>query len=114
MNSKVAYKLASQLDGVKIKDHFGSDSFSSSVRMFLTIWHDKNQANIRFDLDDQKRFLSLDGEAFSEIENSWGKQGWTTLHFDFIEKSVFQEALKSAWKTSQEKKSSAKKRGIKK
>jgi hypothetical protein len=42
-------------------------------------------------------------DAFSEIENSWGRQGWTTINLKFIDKNLFEKALKAAWVFSAEK-----------
>lgn len=96
MNSKQAYVLASKMDGVTIKKHFGSDGFSANKRMFLTIWHEKNQANIRLNISDQEEFLAMDGDGFAPINNAWGRQGWTTINLEFVERADFQKALRKA------------------
>ncbi len=82
------------------KFHFGSDAFSANKRIFATVWYDKNTVNLRLSPDEQKRLLLLDGEGFVEIDNAWGKQGWTTVQLEFVDKEQFLDALKSAWLNS--------------
>ena len=69
MNSKQAFELAQALPQVTIKDHFGRDGFSANKRMF---------------------------HAFTEIDNAWGRQGWTAVNLRYVEKFDFQKALQSA------------------
>jgi hypothetical protein len=103
MTPAQACEIAKKLPDIAIKDHFGSDGFSANKRMFLTIWYDKDQANIRLSPSQQKDFLVMDGDAFSEIENAWGRQGWTIIHLKFIDKALFEKALKAAWEYSAQK-----------
>ena len=103
MNSKRVYELAQVLPEVSIKDHFGSDGFSANKRMFLTVWNDQKKANLRLSPEEQKRFLSMDGEAFAQIDNAWGRQGWTTVNLEFVDNADFQKALESAWNYSKTK-----------
>ncbi len=108
MTSKQLYELATQLPDVSIKDHFGSDGFSANKRMFLTIWHDKNKANIRLSPENQREFLISDEESFAEIDNAWGRQGWTSVHLKFIDRERAQKALELAWQYSAQKNVKAK------
>jgi hypothetical protein len=103
MNSKQVYELAQALPEVSVKDHFGSDGFSANKRMFLTVRHEENRANLRLSPEEQRRFLSVDGDAFAQIENAWGRQGWTTVSLEYVDKSDFQKALQSAWDYSKTK-----------
>jgi hypothetical protein len=103
MTYNQAFELAKKLPGITLKEHFGSDGFSANKRLFLTIWNDKNQANIRLSLEHQAEFLSMDGDAFTEIDNAWGRQGWTTIHLKYIDKDIYERALKAAWEHSAQK-----------
>ncbi len=95
--------MAKALPEVSVKDHFGSNGFSTNKRMFLTLWHDQKKANLRLRPEEQQHFLSIDGDAFTQIENAWGRQGWTAVNLEFVDKSDFKKALTSAWKYSQTK-----------
>ena len=100
MNSKQASDLAKELPGTTMKDHFGSDAFSANKRTFATIWHDKNEVNLRLRHQKQSHFLETGGDAFEEIDNSWGRQGWIKVYLEYVEKPVFAAALESAWEYS--------------
>lgn len=103
MTTLRACELAKALLGVTKKEHFGSEAFVANNRMFATVWHDQKKVNLRLSLQDQSKFLSLDGEAFIEIQNAWGKQGWTCVQTQFIETALFTQALQCAWKFSAQK-----------
>lgn len=109
MKANQAHELAMKLDGVTLKDHFGSDSYSANKRMFLTLWSSKMQGSLRLSPEDQREFLASDADAFSEIDNAWGKQGWTTVHLEFIKPDEFKKALQAAWKYSAVKKAKSSK-----
>ena len=85
------------------KDHFGSDAFIAHKRTFMTVWHEENTANLRLSLEQQRHFLSIDGEGFSEIDNAWGRQGWTKVHLKYVDRGQFIEAMNSAWEHSKTK-----------
>ena len=104
MTSQSAYKLIEKFPSVSVKDHFGSDAFSANKRIFITLWHEKQEANIRLSPEKQKEFLETDGDAFSEINNSYGKQGWTKIHLKFIDSKLFEKAARAAWEFSAVKK----------
>ena len=87
---------------------FGSDAFYANKRIFATVWHDKNEVNLRLSPEEQRHFLVQDGEGFVEIDNAWGRQGWTTVQLEFVDPKLFEEALYSAWKHSSESKKKSK------
>lgn len=89
--------MALSLEGVTEKDHHGADSFYRSGLIFMTAQPAKNIVNFRFTPEQQSQFLARDGEAFEEIDNKWGKIGWTQVNMEFIETAEFKEALKAAW-----------------
>ena len=103
MNTKNACKLARALENVTEKDHFGSDAFYASKRIFATVWHERGEVNLRLTPESQDHYVGLDGDGFSRIDNAWGRQGWTTAHLEFVEQEVFIQALKKALKKSRAK-----------
>lgn len=103
MTSQNACKLIEKLPEVSVKNHFGSDGFSANKRMFITVWHETQEANIRLPSSLQKEFLQIDGDAFSEINNAWGKQGWTKVHLQYIDAKIFEKTALAAWEFSKEK-----------
>ena len=71
--------MAQALPDVPVRDHFGSGAFYVH-RIFATVWHDKNCVNLNLNLEQQQRFLLIDGEGFSQIDNAWGRRGWILGH----------------------------------
>lgn len=97
ISTKAACEIIRQIPEVKEKDHFGSDAFSGAGRMFATVWHDEKKVNVRLSPALQKKYLELDSEAFTEIDNSWGRQGWTGIQLDYVDRNLFCEIVKEAW-----------------
>jgi hypothetical protein len=89
-----ALTIARALKDVSERDHFGSIAFATA-RNFATFWEEENTVNVRLSLADQARFLE-EPEAFVEIPNAWGRQGWTTIHLAFVSRASFVAALKAA------------------
>ncbi len=91
-----AVQIARSLEGISEKDHFGSDAFYANKRIFATFWPDKNEVNVRLSPEEQMRYLE-EPEAFVQIDNAWGRQGWTTVLLKFVSRKSFESALKAAW-----------------
>lgn len=100
ISSRTVCQMALSYDGVTEKDHFGGDAFSANKRMFATVWHENKTVNLRLSPEIQNYFLSKDGEGFLQIENAWGKKGWTKVQLDFIDATLLEKALDEAWKYS--------------
>jgi hypothetical protein len=108
MNTKTACKMARELADVTSKDHFGSDAFYANKRIFATVWHNAGEVNLRLSPEQQQDFLAQDSEAFSEVDNAFGKQGWTTCHLQFIDADLFRTALSAAHATASVKRTKVK------
>jgi hypothetical protein len=112
VRSQTACELARKLPDVSEKDHFGGDAFYANKRIFATVWHEKKQVNLRFSPELQREFLATDGEAFTEIDNAWGRQGWTTAQLEFIDRPLLEKALQAAWEQAGVKKKRPPKKAI--
>jgi hypothetical protein len=97
VTTKQACEMARELPQITEQDHFGSDAFRTPFGIFATIWHDKRTVNLRLTPEQQRRFTLIDGEGFREIDNAWGKQGWTTAALDYLDRALFLEALRAAY-----------------
>jgi len=96
MTTREAARMAAGLPGARMRDHFGSDAFYVH-QIFATVWHDLNAVNLNLIPEEQRRFLLVDGEGFSQIPNAWGRRGWTRVNLDFVDPEQFKEALRCAW-----------------
>jgi hypothetical protein len=106
LKAKRACELVRELPDVTEYDHFGSNAFKAKGGTFATVWTEKNTVNLRLTPEEQRRFVALDGEGFIEIDNAWGRQGWTTANLDFVDEQAFRAALLAAWHRACEKPSS--------
>jgi hypothetical protein len=97
VTTKQACEMARELPEITEQDHFGSDAFRTPLGIFATVWHDKRTVNLRLTPEQQRRFVLLDGEGFSEIDNAWGRQGWTAAALDYLDRALFLEALRTAY-----------------
>jgi len=100
VNIVQAEKLLRALPGITEKDHFGGDAFCANKRIFATAWHDKNTVNVRLTPESQQRFIKRDRKAFEQIDNAWGRQGWTTIHLDAVKAKDYRAALSAAFISS--------------
>lgn len=100
VSARVACELARALPGVSEKDHFGSDAFIAHKRTFATVWPEDKKVNLKFSAALQREFLAIDGEAFMEIDNGFGRMGWTTCQLDFVDRATLARALEAAWECS--------------
>jgi predicted DNA-binding protein (MmcQ/YjbR family) len=88
----------------KEQPHFDSTSFRVNGKIFATLNIDKQKACLKFSLDDQYLFSSID-KAIYGVDNHWGKSGWTFIEIDKIREELLLDALTSAYKeVSQSKK----------
>ncbi len=100
LSSKTVLEMARGMPGVSEKSHFGSDGLSANKRMFATVWHSRNEVNLRLSPETQKSFLKAKPEAYFQIPNAWGRQGWTTVRLKFVDRKSFAKALEAAWENS--------------
>jgi hypothetical protein len=112
LSTKRVSELAKALPGVSQYEHFGSDAFRTKGGTFATIWHAKNSVNLKLTVQQQRRFVLIDGEGFVEIDNAWGRQGWTTANLQFVDEEPLRTALQLAWANAATK--SRRKRAVRK
>ena len=77
--------------------HFEKTSFRVKNKIFATYDVTKNEACIKLSEIDQNVFSMVDKEAICPVPNKWGKQGWTFLALQSINKELFQEALTASY-----------------
>ena len=103
LTTKQVCELASGLPDVSVGNHFGSDAFRTPGGIFVTVWHDKQTANLMLTPEQQRRFVALDRNGFAAIDNAWGRNGATTANLALVNPAQFVEALRTAWHNSAEK-----------
>ena len=90
-------KFAFQFPEVTEGPHFEKISFRVKKKIFAT-YDDKNKrACIKLSEIDQSVFSIAAKSIIYPVENKWGKQGWTLIDLNKIQKDIFKDALTNAY-----------------
>lgn len=90
-------ELALAFPNTEQAPHFDRTAFKViGRRIFATLHHATNNANLRLSTTDQKEFCSLNAHIYP-VPNKWGEQGWTTFELDHCAEEVLKSALESAY-----------------
>jgi YjbR len=89
-------RIALSLDGTTEAPHFDRAAFKVA-RTYVTLAADGRTANFKFTPDEQELKCLTAPDAFSQIPNAWGKQGWTTCKLARLSGSELKSALETAW-----------------
>jgi predicted DNA-binding protein (MmcQ/YjbR family) len=79
--------------------HFENTSFRVNKKIFATLNAKENRACLKFNEVDQSVFVSFDKTIIYPVPNKWGKQGWTLINLNKIEKEMLMDALTTAYCT---------------
>ena len=94
-----ARTAALTLPEVEEQQHSGRPDFRVKQKIFATLHEDKQMMVIKLTPVDQSVFCAFDATVIFPVPGGWGKQGWTFLNLKTIRKSMFNDALRTAWKT---------------
>ena len=94
---ETARQYALSLPHVEEKDHFGMPSFRLKNKIFSTLWVNDSRAMVRLSLVDQSVFCSYDSTVFFPVPGGWGTKGATFVDLTKVRKSMFKDALKTAY-----------------
>jgi hypothetical protein len=67
-------------------------------------------ANFYFRQDEQELKCTTAPDAFTPIDNAWGRQGWTTAKLSALSVAELKDALTVAWRNAQPRVAKRKKR----
>ena len=95
-----ARKAALSLPETEEKPHFDLTSFRIKNKIFATIHADKNYMMEKLSAIDQSVFCSYNKDVIFPVPGGWGKGGATFINLKKVKKAMFQDALKTAWKTT--------------
>lgn len=90
-------RIALSLDGVTEHPHFDRRAFKARV-IFATLASDERTANLKFAPDEQALKCAVAPDAFSPLDNAWGKRGWTAANLAALTEAELQAALAMAWR----------------
>ena len=96
-------RLALALPGVAKYPHFDRVAFKARVT-FATLAPDGLTANFKFTPDAQALKCEVAADAFSPLDNAWGRQGWTVGRLAALSEAELAAALRLAYDAAQAKK----------
>lgn len=77
--------------------HFERAAFKvRGKRIFTTILEADLTANLKLSEVDQSIFSQINDHIYP-IDNKWGKQGWTTFEFEFLDEALMKDAVRKAY-----------------
>lgn len=90
-------KVALSFPEATEEPHFEKTSFRVKKKIFAT-YDDKNKRTcMKLSEIDQDVFCSSDKNIIYPVDNKWGKQGWTLIEMDKVNKDLFSDALTTAY-----------------
>ncbi len=90
-------KVALSFPEVTEEPHFEKSSFRIKKKIFATYDDIKKRACIKLSVIDQDVFSSADKTIIYPVDNKWGKQGWTLIEMKKVNKSLFIDAVTTAY-----------------
>lgn len=95
-----ARQLALSFPDTDEHPHFERKAFRVRKKIFATLLEKEASMNIKLTPEDQSVFCLADPAGIQAVPNKWGLQGWTTFHLKKARKSLFVDALTTAWRTT--------------
>lgn len=97
INFNVIQEILFLLPEVIEEHHLKLISFRVIKEVFATYNQEQSQVCLKLSPAEQRIFHAKQELSFYPVPNSWGRQGWTQIMLDIVEKSVLKEALLSAY-----------------
>jgi predicted DNA-binding protein (MmcQ/YjbR family) len=94
---EILRKTALSFPEVTEEPHFEKTSFRVKKKIFATYDSKLKRACIKLSEIDQNVFSSADKTIIFPVDNKWGKQGWTIIEMTSVRKSLFIDALTTAY-----------------
>jgi predicted DNA-binding protein (MmcQ/YjbR family) len=94
---KTFRKLALSFPEATEKAHFEKTSFRVKKKIFATYDELNKRACIKLSEIDQDIFSLAYKTIIFPVDNKWGKQGWTLIEMEKVQKELFIEALATSY-----------------
>jgi len=94
---EILRKLALSFPETTEEPHFEKISFRVKKKIFATYDGNNKIATIKLSEIDQDVFTSADRTTIYPVANKWGKQGWTLIEMNKVNKDLFADALTTAF-----------------
>ena len=95
-----ARKSALALPEVEEKSHFNQPDFRVKGKIFAVLHAASNEIMVKLSVIDQSVFCSFDKTVIYPVPGGWGKRGATLVNLRKVKRSMFLDAITTAWKTT--------------
>ncbi len=95
-------RIALAFPGASEHAHFDRRAFKGRVT-FVTLAADGLTANFKFSHEEQQLKAAVAPDAFSPLQNGWGRRGWTEGRLSAMNEAELRAALDTAWQGAEEK-----------
>ena len=90
-------KLALSFPEANEEPHFEKTSFRVKKKIFATYDGSNKRACLKLSEIDQDVFSTACKTIIYPVNNKWGKQGWTLIELQKVQKAIFADALIRAY-----------------
>ena len=94
-----ATKWAMELPEAVQLPHFEKTSFRVRKKIFATLDTAHQKVVVKLSEVDQSVFSDYDRSVIYPVPGAWGKQGWTVIELKKVRKTMFRDALQTAYST---------------
>lgn len=77
--------------------HFEKPSFRVKKKIFATYDNKSKRACLKLSEIDQSVFSAVEKTVIYPVDNKWGKQGWTFIEMNSVNKDLLVDALTRAY-----------------
>ncbi len=89
--------IAYSFPEVQEAPHFEKTSLRIKNKIFATYDSNKHTATLKISEVDQDVFTKMKPGKIYPVPNKWGKQGWTIVELETLEKDILKDALTCAY-----------------
>jgi hypothetical protein len=90
-------QVAMSFPEVTEEPHFEKSSFRVKRKIFLTYDAFRGKACVKLSEKEQDIFVIADRKSIYPVPNKWGKQGWTMIELENVNRDLFAEAVLVAY-----------------
>jgi len=84
--------------------HFERSAFRVKKKIFATLSEKKHSVNLKLTLVDRSVFCVYNPAVIHPVAGGWSRMGYTTVHLKKVRRSIFKDALTTAYCTAAPKK----------
>ena len=88
------------LPEVEEKSHFNQPDFRVKGKIFAVLHAGRHEMMVKLSVIDQSVYCSIDKTVIYPVPGGWGRRGATLVNLKKAKRTIFVDALATAWKTT--------------